>query len=148
MKAGRIFVIASTLLVVSVVMVGIYLSGSPRQARIRSLDRQRVEALTQLSEAITAYRYDHNALPPSLDEAARTEPGIGPANLVDPESGAPYEYRTTGADTYELCARFEGPAAADDDVRWRHGVGRRCFEFTTPKPVQPPVLTPGKVVVP
>lgn len=145
-SAGRIFVIASTLLVVAVVLVGIYLTGSPRQARMRSLDRQRVEALTQLSAAINAYRYDHNALPPSLDEAARAEVGIAPANLVDPENGAPYEYRTTGAETYELCARFDGPAAADDDVRWRHGPGRACFAFTAPPrpssvkegPISPP----------
>ena len=132
MSAGRIFVIASTVLVVSVVLVGIYLTGSPREARMRSLDRQRVEALTQLSTAINGYRYDHSALPPSLDEAARAEAGIGPANLIDPENGAPYEYRTTGADTYELCADFGAASGPDDAIRWRHGAGRKCFEFTAP----------------
>jgi len=144
MSAGRIFVIASTVLVVAVIVVGIYLTGSPRQARIRSLDRQRVEALTQLSAAINAYRYDHNALPPSLDEAARAEVGIAPANLVDPETGAPYAYRTTGWDKYELCALFDGPSDADEDIRWRHGRGRACFDFTAPRPpAQPQPRPPG-----
>ena len=144
-SAGRIFVIASTVLVVAVVLVGIYLTGSPREARVRSLDRQRVEALTRLSAAINAYRYDHNALPPSLDEAARAEPGIAPANLVDPENGAPYAYRATGADKYVLCAVFDGPSEADDEIRWRHGRGRACFDFTAPKRNASPPLAPESV---
>lgn len=139
MSAGRIFVIGSTALVVAVVLVGVFLTGSPRQARMHSLDRQRVEALTQLSGAIISYHRDHAALPASLGEAARAEAGIATADLTDPETGAPYEYRTTGADAYELCARFEGPSAADEDLRWKHGSGRACFAFAAP-PLRPSPL--------
>lgn len=134
MKAGGIFAIASIVLVVAVVVVGVYLTGSPRQARVRSLDRQRIETLTQLSGAITSYRGDHNVLPASLEEVARAEAGIAPADLSDPESGAPYEYRATGEKTYELCARFGGPSDPDEAIRWRHGPGRACFAFTAPPP--------------
>jgi hypothetical protein len=147
-SAGRIFVIASTLLVVVVVAAGVYLIGSPREARVRSLDHQRIETLMRLSGAVQSYRYEHDALPSSLAAASQAEPGIRPADLIDPESGAPYEYRTTGRETYELCAQFDGPAAADEEVRWRHGPGRACFPFTAPKPVQPPSLAPAKVAVP
>lgn len=136
-SAGRIFVIASTLLVAVVVIVGVYLTGSPREARVSSLDRQRIEDLTRLSGAVESYNADHRALPPSLVDVADAEPGIAAAQLRDPETRQPYEYRTTGENTYELCASFGAASDPDDAIRWRHGVGRKCFEFTAPPPPSP-----------
>ena len=49
---------------------------------------------------------------------------------VDASTG-PYEYRTTGSQTYELCATFEresrGTEAAIAEGFWSHAAGRRCY---------------------
>ncbi|MGE5565940.1 MAG: hypothetical protein ACM3YN_07295 [Parcubacteria group bacterium] len=133
MRASRIFLVASTLLVVTVVIIGVYLMGSPRQARVRGLDRQRIQTLTQLSNAFDGYGYEGRPLPKSLQVLAGERPGIEPADLRDPETGAPYEYRATSARSYELCARFGGSSAPDEAIRWAHGPGRKCFQFTLPE---------------
>ena len=142
MTAARIFVIASTALVVVVVAVGVFLTGSPMQARIRSLDRERVQALMRLSGVVERYHDDHDALPRSLEALAAGQPGLSPEDLRDPVTNARYEDRPTGADTYQLCAAFGGPSAVDEEVFWRHAKGRDCFDFTAPKapaPRTPPV---------
>ena len=147
-SAGRIFVIASTLLVVTVVAVGVFLTGSPMQARVQSLDTERVRSLMNLSGAIERYHDDRHALPRSLDELAAAQPGLAPADLRDPQTGAQYEYLPTGKDTYRLCAVFGMPSEPEGEVFWRHARGRNCFDFEAPEPAQPPSLAPAKAPFP
>jgi hypothetical protein len=80
------------------------------------------------------YHRDRGFLPPSLDALAETESGLAPANLGDPETDEAYEYRVTGAETYELCANFGAASGPEDAIRWRHKPGRTCFDLTAPRP--------------
>jgi hypothetical protein len=54
--------------------------------------------------------------------------------IVDPATGAPYEYRVTGPSSFELCATFDGPRDEDFMARWNHAAGRHCFEFDLLRP--------------
>ncbi|HEX6860240.1 MAG TPA: hypothetical protein VF138_08605 [Caulobacteraceae bacterium] len=144
MSAGRIFVVGATLLVLAVLTAGVLVAGSPRQARIYSLDRERVRALTELSFVIDRYHEERGALPRTLAELAAFEPGVTPDDLVDPRTQAPYEYHPAGAGGFELCATFEAASPKDDEIRWRHEAGRKCFDFKAPKSASDPV---GRAIV-
>jgi hypothetical protein len=141
MKAGRIVVIVSTALVVAVALMGVYLA---EQARIHDLDQQRAHALLHLSDAVERFHEEHGALPASLEALAAATPGLSPSDLRDPQTQAPYVYRATADDAYQLCAAFRTPGVSDEDIRGRRGRDRGCFHFTTPRPVTLSVVPPLK----
>ncbi|MDR3472829.1 MAG: hypothetical protein P4M09_14285 [Devosia sp.] len=132
MRLGRqnLFAIVSGLIVLAAVVAGMVVVGSPRRARERALDTQRVQALQTLSNAVGQFRRAHGALPDTLTRLAQDQNDLAPSDLRDPETATPYEYRATGAASYELCARFATNSDEDEVIRWRHGTGRACFSLT------------------
>lgn len=148
----RLFVGAVILMVTATVGVGLYLAGSPSKERGRRFDEQRVNELQQIATAVDSAYYRDGRLPTALEQlSAAPEYGYVPS-LVDPETGAPYEYRPTDGDTYELCATFETESQQTDQYGrpkpvptrpmmeaampypgyrdWTHGAGRHCFQLT------------------
>lgn len=124
--AGTVVTVAVT----AAVLGGIYLLGSPSAERARRLDERRVQDLSGIARAIDLYWTRRSRLPSSLEEL-RTETGAN-VTPADPATNAPYEFRPTGDDRYELCAAFEG-ASADSDRGgapgfWSHRAGRQCFQ--------------------
>jgi type II secretory pathway pseudopilin PulG len=130
--------IASGLVVVAAVVVGVYLAGSPATRRARRFDDLRVRDLRRLSAAIDQYRRESGSLPVDLDVLGRNPRTT--AKLTDPETSARYEYRviehTSDRPSYELCASFgtetgEGLAnrrsSEDRNDFWWHRTGRQCF---------------------
>lgn len=124
----------ASLVVLAAVVAGLWLVGAPSDARLRRLDDQRVGALQVLASTIDNYRQTHGGTPRSLGQLAQDQDRIAPSSMRDPDTSAPYEYRRTGPNTYELCARFS--VASDDEValRWRHGSGRQCYSLTAVVP--------------
>ena len=117
--------------VLSGVIVGICLLDSPAQERLRRLDERRVDDLRELSYEVDFYWTRESTLPTSLEELS-SEPGVF-VDLLDPETGQPYEYRVLSSNTYELCAVFALDTAEEQerfykDV-WSHGPGRQCFQL-------------------
>ena len=128
-----IVAISLVVAVAAVVIVGVILLDSPAQERLRRLDKRRVSDLREIVYALDAYWTREGMLPPSLEELSNEERIV--RELADPETGAAYEYRVRGDDSYELCAIF----ASEMDVRsrdvpyehlWSHGPGRQCFQLT------------------
>jgi hypothetical protein len=124
--AGTVVTVAVT----AAVLAGIYMLGSPSEERARRLDDRRVQDLADIGRAVDLYWTRSSRLPSSLEEL-RTETGAN-VTLADPATNAPYEFRPTGDDRYELCAAFEG-ASADSDKGdaagfWSHRAGRQCFQ--------------------
>jgi hypothetical protein len=116
--------------VVVVIVVGLVILGPPSEWRSRTFDAQRLSDLGDLTIAIHQYWAQNGALPTSLDAAAVQEPWI--ADLCDPKTGEPYEYRATGGETYELCARFEIDTSRDARGEapmafLGHPAGRYCY---------------------
>lgn len=148
----KLFVGAVTLMVTAVVVVGLYVAGSPAKERNRQLDEQRVNELQQIANAIDA-AYDREArLPETLDELkAGAKEYYYVQSIVDPKTNEPYEYLVTGATTYDLCAVFDdvtqqrdqygrlapAPAARPMETGavypgyrdWTHGAGRHCYSI-------------------
>lgn len=134
-KLGRRLAIVASLVVLATVVASVWVTGSPYAHREARLDVRRVKDLDAIVDAIRSHAQEHDALPASLGVLGG-KPGIR-LDIVDPASGAPYEYTATGARTYRLCARFSTDTALmpPDDypyngAHWAHGAGRQCFERT------------------
>jgi len=118
-----------TVVVLSAITGGMLLLGPPSEERARQLDERRVQDLTSIAGAVDLYWTRYAKLPSSLDEV-RQEPGSN-GRVTDPGTNQPYEYRSSGANAYEVCARFDRDSpqrgsTAGNQV-WSHGTGRQCF---------------------
>lgn len=142
----------SMIAALAVIVYGFYLAGPPFTQRLVRFDSQRVMDLQTIQSQALYYWQQKNKLPVALDDLRDPISGFVPPK--DPDTDAPYEYRTTGDLSFELCAAFalasknnvSAPRAAPDVFggNWDHGAGRTCFERTIDaqlygnKPVKPP----------
>jgi hypothetical protein len=127
-RGRALLAMAVSAVVLIAIVAGFMASGTPGEARQRRLDQTRVEDLQAIERSVDQYHREFGALPASLDEMkSRLSLGI---SLVDPETGAPYEYRPLEGREFELCATYA--YASEDDDRsgyvesWRHPAGRHC----------------------
>lgn len=119
----RRFAIGASAVVLVVLGLGFYGSGSPRVQRQLAIDRARVDRMRQIANEI----HNRPQLPASLDEIRSMYVRIG-----DPETDRPFEYHLNDATHYEMCANF---AAESEDWRqrpnsrsyWAHPAGRYCY---------------------
>lgn len=144
MPRVRLFAIGVSALVALAVLYGFYLAGSPQTQRMRKFDEQRTQHLQTMYYQVRNFWETRNGLPATLDDLKKLDPFAEIPR--DPESDAPYEYRITGENTYELCATFSLSNAADAkkggvpapvrepfgqfdglDRLLNHSAGRNCF---------------------
>ena len=115
-----------------VVIAGLYVVGSPLQARLERLDERRVSDLQVLSTGIDTYWEQHSRLPDSLQELAADRAFRYGDRIRDPQTQEVYEYTRRAGRTYVLCASFalastrERPGVSDF---WNHQAGRSCFDL-------------------
>lgn len=128
---GWVWLGASASVVVTAVVAGLVVLGSPAEERARRLDRRRVADLRGIAAATDLYRTRHERLPASLDELT-AEPGVR-IRPRDPGGAGFYDYRTLDSLRYEVCADFEGESEGVPGLAaggfWAHGVGRQCFRL-------------------
>jgi len=141
MKPQTLFVAGATVAVVAVIAVGLVLNGPPAEVRRQRLDEQRIAHLTAISHAVDAIWRADRRLPENLDVLGH-DARFRYVRPRDPVTGEAYEYRVTGAQSYELCANFDttgtGTDSAPDVPFWNHGPGRHCFMFTA-QPAESPL---------
>lgn len=134
MNLGRTLGWVVTLIVAASIGMGLYIVGSPMNARLAAADRERVNDLSNLEDAIQRFRVEKHRLPKSLDELE--ELGYASSGLTtDPMTKLPYAYSQAKGDQFELCAEFDTDTT--DKVRsdpymsqapyQRHEAGRGCF---------------------
>jgi hypothetical protein len=117
----------ASVLVVLGVGTGLYLAGSPAEARLHRQDERRSELLSMADFAVEQYHREHGRLPLALDSA-------GPAwsrdssRARDPVTGVPFAYRVTGDSAWELCATFARPGEGNLSTLRNHAAGRQCFQ--------------------
>ncbi len=152
----KVFVAVVVAAVATVVGIGLYLSGTPSQARALRADQQRVNQLQQISGAVENYYVTKSVLPTTLDDL-KNQHGYF-ESLADPVTHEVYAYRVASSTEYELCATFQTDSTKDNTMQaspaypvpvgfgigntWQHAVGKKCFELNVNaslvKP-QPPV---------
>ena len=134
--AGFWLLVAATVAIAATVIAAIVVMGSPAVQRERRMDEARVQQLMQIERAVRMVREREGRLPADLSALAR-EPGLGLA-LSDPQTAAPYGYRTKGDDAFQLCAVFGRDSAVEArrarfepevELAWRHPAGQHCFAF-------------------
>lgn len=116
--AGRLLALVSTAVVAALVFWAFSIVRSPAAARDRIADETRVTnliAMTRLADCHYTYYgaigADFRAMQETLTELGGRLPvaaGCTEPYPLDPATGADYRYRIIDADTYELCAAFEG----------------------------------------
>ena len=134
-----------------VMAAGFFTAGSPRSARFRQLDEDRVQSLREIARGLERYHERHGRLPASLDSVLSEPDVFLSGRIVDPVSGERYEYRVLDPATalYELCAVFQTADTTGRGGRylpaeiWKHGAGRHCFTITAgraprARPAPPP----------
>jgi hypothetical protein len=120
--------------VLAAVVTGFLVLGTPGDARKETLDRKRIDDLSNLTNALRSYdqRPEGDSLPETLDDALLSS--YWKTQGRDPETGQPYGYRKLAPGRFELCATFSTVVTEADleDYRrgWAHPAGRACFEFT------------------
>lgn len=123
-------------------IAGLWIAGSPAAERARRFDEHRISDLQSISSAIDTYWSINKSLPRNLETLQNTR-DIYIAGINDPETGAMYEFQSTGADKYTLCAAFTTdtrsqetrPAYSPEGTTfWQHGIGRTCFQIDVRKP--------------
>ncbi len=142
MTIHRIFALVASAAAIVVVLIGLYLSGSPGEQRLLRLDERRVQHLQILARAIDAYWEADSRLPQTLEQLIA---GQRLRNMpVDPVSGESYVYQPTEPKGYRLCADFDRPSKeAKRPDFWQHESGTQCFAVVAGRgstsPFRPPV---------
>lgn len=128
MTTGRLLLGALVALVGIAIVAGLVISGSPQRQRELRLDEQRVSGLLRISNDLARHYAQTGSLPGDVEDVVD---GLLLSSLpVDPVSGRNYEYTTTGAASYRLCADFarETDRSVSGEF-WNHAAGRQCFDF-------------------
>ncbi|MFH0873625.1 MAG: hypothetical protein V1846_02155 [Candidatus Komeilibacteria bacterium] len=139
--------------VAAAIVGGFMLSGSPQQARKTNLDDSRVSSLSQINTAINLF-YDNKKVLPQLLSELQQQPVYYVSMITDPVTAVPFEYKITGATTYDLCATFDLASDQSSNLPvdpyyngstfWQHPAGNYCYHLevysankdVTPLPVK------------
>jgi hypothetical protein len=131
------------------IAAGLVMMGPPTEARNRRLDARRVADLAQIARNVDVFWSRRGNLPASLDDVA-AELGLA-RTPADPETGAPYQYRTVDGNRYELCTNFVTETAGEPSQPaerfWVHRAGLVCFELaaeTAEREPRQPAGEPGR----
>jgi hypothetical protein len=149
-REKRYVFIAVVVLAILAVCSGFFIVGTPQSARLARFDAQKIFDLQNIQSQVVSYWQAHQKLPAGLSDIA--DPLSGFTVPLDPETRASYEYKATGAYSFELCAVFnkEGsmenynpayafPASPDLSAsNWDHLSGRTCFSRTIDPARYPP----------
>lgn len=159
----RYFIYTVIAIVIATVIAGFFIVGSPKEERLRRFDEQRIGHLQFLQSEILNYWMNKEKLPANL--SALEDDIRGVRAPVDPETGASYEYKASGSETFSLCADFALPSLgmaqtaekpmmprvspvdsyygsvypAGGVTNWEHKSGHACFERTIDKELYKPV---------
>jgi hypothetical protein len=90
-------------------------SGSPGKTRGLKYDADRINNLYQVNTSIQSYYSNNNKLPQTLSQLTDS---YLIAQTKDPETGADFEYNSTGQTNYTLCATF---AYSSDEAKKSQG---------------------------
>lgn len=130
-------------IVIAAITYGYYSIDAPSVVRDISIDQNQVYDLQDMQWRVEAYYAKNETLPQTIAD-------VYPAGIDMPAAPAErtsYNYKVTGAETYELCATFAEPTPESERLakpiyddptmyqnqNWEHGIGETCFERVAQK---------------
>ena len=133
---SRVVAITAALVVLSSIVGGFFLIGSPSTQRKYRFDERRVQDLESIHYQVINFYQLKKRLPDELKELANDVNGF---NIpLDPDQNQMYVYNKTSDTAYELCATFSLVTGDDANKRvnfsrpfglsWVHPVGKHCFK--------------------
>lgn len=147
------------ILAVATIVAGFFIVGTPAQARLQRFDAQKVSDLQNIQSQVVYFWQAKQKLPAAITDLNNSL-NYGPVPM-DPQSGQPYSYQSTGALTFKLCAAFNAESRANqiDTTRvavapimpagvkgaiapqdnWQHAAGQVCFDRTIDPAFYPPL---------
>lgn len=139
-KSRNAWKIGTVLFVIGTIVLGFAIIGSPRSQRLLRYDNQKVSDLVSIqSQVIQYWQSSKGKIPQSLEDL-KDSLAYYPLP-IDSQTSKPYEYRATGANSFELCAVFNLNATANQSStlpvvgtkrndNWSYTAGRFCFQRT------------------
>lgn len=146
--------IAGVVVAIAVVSA-FFIIGSPASQRDLRFDQERISHLQTIQSEIINYWQGKNQLPAALNDLKNDISGF--VQPIDPETGAPYEYRATGTLSFELCADFKTASTGNNTTypkavypysygdNWNHAAERTCFSRTIDPSFYPPQGKPFRI---
>lgn len=147
--------IGVAILAVATITAGFFIVGTPQQARLARYDAQRVNDLQNIQSQVITYWQAKQKLPSTISDLNNSL-SYSPVP-IDAETGAPYDYQSTGALSFKLCATFNAQSRATEVAltrpvavssmgvkdllqdNWYHGAGYVCFDRTIDPAFYPPL---------
>jgi hypothetical protein len=139
-RSRKIWLGISFVVILSSIVWGFSVLGSPRTQQLLKYDQQKVNDLQNINDQIINYYATKGTLPNTIEEIAS---GNYYVPKVDSQTQKPYEYQKTNSITYNLCAEFnkasDGKNAPtptiysypyDGIATWAHPAGQYCFRQT------------------
>jgi len=155
-KMMKIVVGIISTIILSTIVYGIVIIGSPNTQRAKMMDGQRINDLSSIQNQVVYSQWQNKGtVPASLD--ALKDPISGYILPTDPETKANYEYKMISKNSFELCATFKtevstttinsitgrsvsSPYPYGNDMvneNWQHDIGRTCFTRTIDEKLYP-----------
>ncbi len=147
--------------VTAAIVAGFFIVGSPNYARLLQQDSQRVSDLQMIQSELLNFWLNKARLPKTLTELNDDIRGFRVPQ--DPVTGETYVYKTTGTQSFKLCAVFAKPSMGTATVpditgrvkpmapayyptpygqeSWQHAEGNVCFDRKIDKELYPPIKT-------
>lgn len=144
----------SSVIIVAAIVFGFIVGGTPFEARVKKFDLERVNNLQTISSCVSAFTYDNERLPISLDELKNNVRYNYCSRIADPETKKDYEYNVISKGEFELCAEFNLSTLEDfQDLGYygsftKHNQGRYCenqtVTFGKPLPLEKTMPMPAR----
>ena len=145
-------------LVVSSVLLGFAVLGSPITQRELRFDEERRASLDQIQSQVVGYWQSNAKLPEKIDDL--NNPLQYLTLPTDPETGAGYEYKKTGNLSFEVCATFARASSITQKGEfypsmpglvgannWKHDAGHICFARSINTDLTKPTQLPPRQVM-
>ncbi len=160
-KTGYAFGILSFVFVITTIVSGFFIIGSPFNARLARFDTQKLQDLQNIQGQVLSYWQRNNALPKTLLDLSDSL-AFGPVP-TDAQTKASYEYIVRGDVGFDLCAVFnldskskrtspltgtpyQITTGAFGEGNWQYNKGRYCFERTIDPKLHTQFVPTGKVM--
>lgn len=102
----KAYLYGSLVFVLAVFISSLFFVESPLETRNRKIDQAVINSFSSIDHAVDMYFEEFDKMPTNLEELKGESEYLRDRDLIDPETKKVFEYKITGARTFDLCATF------------------------------------------